>query len=492
MIDLGLWRAAIGLFNSACAAANSKRESAIAKPVCDTGSDQQLTSLDIVTSWLCIIFLVWMGNSAKDNVFASLKVAPVIVASSVTGSSAVMAVEAAVSSVSGVSVALSPSAMCAPVLCVVAFALAARRVRLSNDVEENPGPPPGTGNDKNSNGTKAVSDMAGVSECIKQLELSMQQKLDTILATMQTQADTMKRQEDMLKRQEDMISRFGKEQEQLKKAIEDLGSDVTETKVEVKTNQEAIRVLGVKQNDMFDIVAELESEIDRLEGYSRRNNIKLFGIPEEPVDKTENCAEAVLNVLNTYVPEMKWEPDVIERAHRLGTRNPQNPNPRPIIAKFQRWGDAMRLMQDREARTNMQTNGLRAAQDLTRRQSMRLRQLREEGKIGYYVSGKLRIKDDRRFGFDHGRDRSFASVLTNGTQRDTPPNQPTSALASGDVTGDSGNPFMSDSHPLTNTRPVTRSLSQKERGAAGGRGGGKMMNSTTSLYTPPRNRDGQK
>jgi membrane-bound lytic murein transglycosylase len=262
-----------------------------------------------------------MGNSAKDNVFASLKVAPDIVASSVTDRSAMMAVETAVSSVPGVSVALSPSVMCAPVLCVVAFALAARRVRLSNDVEENPGPPPGTGNDKNSNGTDAV---AGVSQCIKQLELSMQQKLDTILATMQTQADTMKRQEDMLKRQEDMISRFGKEQEQLKKAIDDLGSDVTETKAEVKTNQEAIRVLSVKQNDMFDIVAELESEIDRLEGYSRRNNIKLFGIPKELVDKTENCAEAVLNVLNTYVPEKKWEPDVIERAHRLGTRNPQN------------------------------------------------------------------------------------------------------------------------------------------------------------------------
>jgi hypothetical protein len=437
---------------------------------------------------------MWMGNSAKDNVFASLKVAPDIVASGVSDSSAMMAVETSVSSVSGVSVAMSPYAMCAPVLCVVAFALAARRVRLSNDVEENPGPPPGTGNDKNSNGTEAVSDMAGVSECIKQLELSMQQKLDTILATMQTQADTMKRQEDMLKRQEDMISRFGKEQEQLKKAIEDLGSDVTETKTEVKTNQEAIRVLSVKQNDMFDIVAELESEIDRLEGYSRRNNIKLFGIPEEPVDKTENCAEAVLNVLNTYVPEKKWEPDVIERAHRLGTRNPQNPNPRPIIAKFQRWGDAMRLMQDREARTDMQTDGLRAMQDLTRRQSMRLRQLREEGKIGYYVNGKLRIKDDRRFGFDHGRDRSFASVLTNGTPRDDPPNQPTSALASGDVMGDSGNPFLRDSHPLTNAnaRPVTRSLSQRERGAAGGRGGGRK--NSTSFHIPPRNRnrDGQK
>ncbi|KAL8596250.1 hypothetical protein ACOMHN_021290 [Nucella lapillus] len=38
---------------------------------------------------------------------------------------------------------------------------------------------------------------------------------------------------------------------------------------------------------------------------------------------------------------------------------------------------------------------LRVAQDLTRRQAARLRDLRSEGKMGYFVNGKLRVKDQR-------------------------------------------------------------------------------------------------
>ncbi|KAL8563791.1 hypothetical protein ACOMHN_058649 [Nucella lapillus] len=86
---------------------------------------------------------------------------------------------------------------------------------------------------------------------------------------------------------------------------------------------------------------------------------------------------------------------MIERAHRLGKPNSHNCNPRPIIAKFQRWGDAMRVMKDRAAREGMEKGGLRVAQDLTRRQAARLRDLRSEGKMGYFVNGKLRVKDQR-------------------------------------------------------------------------------------------------
>ncbi|KAL8563105.1 hypothetical protein ACOMHN_058170 [Nucella lapillus] len=43
----------------------------------------------------------------------------------------------------------------------------------------------------------------------------------------------------------------------------------------------------------------------------------------------------------------------------------------------------------------MEKGGLRVAQDLTRRQAARLRDLRGEGKMGYFVNGKLRVKDQR-------------------------------------------------------------------------------------------------
>ncbi|KAL8572214.1 hypothetical protein ACOMHN_049390 [Nucella lapillus] len=100
-----------------------------------------------------------------------------------------------------------------------------------------------------------------------------------------------------------------------------------------------------------------------------------------------DCAEVVRYVLETYIPEKTWDPDVIERTHHLGKPNSHNHNPRPIIAKFQRWGDAMRVMKDRAAREGMEKDGLRVAQDLTRRQASRLRDLGSEGKMGYFVNG---------------------------------------------------------------------------------------------------------
>ncbi|KAL8609223.1 hypothetical protein ACOMHN_036667 [Nucella lapillus] len=178
----------------------------------------------------------------------------------------------------------------------------------------------------------------------------------------------------------------------MQKSIADLCQDVKDTKQGVQQNTEAITRLSTKQDDLRNTVGDLETEIDRLEGFSRRNNIKLFGVPESTEE--QDCAEVVRYVLETYIPEKTWDPDVIERAHRLGKPNSHNRNPRPIIAKFQRWGDAMRVMKDRAAREGMEKGGLRVAQDLTRRQAARLRDLRSEGKRGYFVNGKLRVKDN--------------------------------------------------------------------------------------------------
>ncbi|KAL8602587.1 hypothetical protein ACOMHN_063044 [Nucella lapillus] len=279
-------------------------------------------------------------------------------------------------------------ALCAPLLCFALFAFASRRVKLSGDVEENPGPNPGQEKSLSEPAVTTPHKTQNLQENIKQLEVNLQQKLDSILAVMQTQAETLNRQEDTLRR-------FKTDQEAMQKSIADLCQDVKDTKQGVQQNTEAITRLSTKQDDLRNTVGYLETEIDRLEGFSRRNNIKLFGVPESTGEEQEDCAEVVRYVLETYIPEKTWDPDVIERAHRLGKPNSHNRNPRPIIAKFQRWGDAMRVMKDPAAREGMEKGSLRVAQDLTRRQAARLRDLRSEGKMGYFVKGKLRVKDQR-------------------------------------------------------------------------------------------------
>ncbi|KAL8559719.1 hypothetical protein ACOMHN_002252 [Nucella lapillus] len=279
-------------------------------------------------------------------------------------------------------------ALCAPLLCFALFAFASRRVKLSGDVEENPGPNPGQEKSLSEPAVTTPHKTQNLQENIKQLEVNLQQKLDSILAVMQTQAETLNRQEDTLRR-------FKTDQEAMQKYIADLCQDVKDTKQGVQQNTEAITRLSTKQYDLRNTVGYLETETDRLEGFSRRNNIKLFGVPESTGEEQEDCAEVVRYVLETYIPEKTWDPDVIERAHRLGKPNSHNRNPRPIIAKFQRWGDAMRVMKDRAAREGMEKGGLRVAKDLTRRQAARLRDLRSEGKMGYFVNGKLQVKDQR-------------------------------------------------------------------------------------------------
>lgn len=273
------------------------------------------------------------------------------------------------------------------------YTYASRKIRLSGDVEQNPGPTESAIQSLDSDNSVMASEMFKLS--MEKLEVSLQSKLDNILLHIQSQAETLQRQEETLRRQEDMLKRCASEQEQVKKTVTELCTSVKEMESGIGRNKQSITDLGAKQEELKQTIAYMEDEIDRLEGFSRKNNIKIFGIPEDIGLQDEDCVEAVKNILHTYLPEVTWQPDVVERAHRLG--KPNQRNTRPIVAKFLRWGDAMSLMKHREARADMQHDGIWVAQDLTRRQSQKLKQLKDEGKSGYFVNGRLRIKEgDRR------------------------------------------------------------------------------------------------
>lgn len=68
-------------------------------------------------------------------------------------------------------------------------------------------------------------------------------------------------------------------------------------------------------------------KVDFLEQYSRRNNIRIFGIPENGKESVELL---VMDMISTKLG-LNMPPDYIERCHRVG----KNTNkPRPIIVKF--------------------------------------------------------------------------------------------------------------------------------------------------------------
>ncbi|KAJ3607486.1 hypothetical protein NHX12_024537 [Muraenolepis orangiensis] len=71
------------------------------------------------------------------------------------------------------------------------------------------------------------------------------------------------------------------------------------------------------------------------EGQSRRSNVVLDGIGEEPGETWEQTEEKVKDIL---VDKLKLQRGIeIERAHRTGKPAANNTRPRPIVVKFLRF-----------------------------------------------------------------------------------------------------------------------------------------------------------
>lgn len=71
-------------------------------------------------------------------------------------------------------------------------------------------------------------------------------------------------------------------------------------------------------------------KIDALEQYTRRNNLRFFGVPEVECENTE---ELVINIINAI---LKLQVDIndIERSHRVGAPSEDPKKYRAIIVKF--------------------------------------------------------------------------------------------------------------------------------------------------------------
>ena len=158
--------------------------------------------------------------------------------------------------------------------------------------------------------------------------------------------------------------------------------------------------VGEVEEKLEGLTKKFDEKLDRLEAYSRRENLLLFGIPES--DK-ENCVEKVLQTVRTALPDKQWSDDDIVRAHRLGTQAPgpgrHNSRERPMIVRFLRWRDKMKVLtQGREA---LRQQNIQAAADLTQRQRDNIKAHRDRGQHAYYrgsqlvVSGPLRQRQQR-------------------------------------------------------------------------------------------------
>ena len=136
----------------------------------------------------------------------------------------------------------------------------------------------------------------------------------------------------------------------LKSSLQFSQKDIDDSKVKISKIESGI-VSNVQslEDALQEGLDELEAKHDYLENQSRRNNVKVFGIPEEKGETWDQCEEKVKEAISNHLGIEKNEL-AIERAHRVGryggrpknarglrgrsSPHNQQDQPRPMVAKF--------------------------------------------------------------------------------------------------------------------------------------------------------------
>mgnify|MGYP000178630543 CR=1 FL=1 len=83
-------------------------------------------------------------------------------------------------------------------------------------------------------------------------------------------------------------------------------------------------------------MAGLKGQLDNLEGYSRRNNIRINGISGSINEKWSDCENKVRDFIKNYLNLPEKENVEIERAHRVKSRDPTKCT---IVVKLNKYKD---------------------------------------------------------------------------------------------------------------------------------------------------------
>ena len=116
------------------------------------------------------------------------------------------------------------------------------------------------------------------------------------------------------------------------KSIEELDRGVT------FLNSEVEELKKLEKN-----CAALRQEVLYMGVYQRRENLRFYGIEEDP-EGAEDTRQVLIDFLQTELDIDDASDIELQRVHRIGSFNQQAPKPRQIIARFLRYPDRERVM----------------------------------------------------------------------------------------------------------------------------------------------------
>ena len=224
------------------------------------------------------------------------------------------------------------------------------------------------------------------------------EKLDVIESQLNEVNTRVANIEETISRLDSEVKVLNNQQKKLKKNVEELQEGMEYTEDDISDLQRDNKKL---ENDVY----ELKKQLMYMENYSRRENLKFFGLLENidaslnsmnveeglprQHDASENTKEIIYKFLEDQLkidrPRGKIE---FQRVHRLGKPNPQKS--RPIIARFLRYSDRELVME--QARKHLKDSETlhvfddipKELYDLRKEQIKKLKEARQRGHTAYF------------------------------------------------------------------------------------------------------------
>ena len=109
----------------------------------------------------------------------------------------------------------------------------------------------------------------------------------------------------------------------VQEALKPFREEISKLKGEVEPLKHRVSELVCENTNM-------KEEIIQLQCYDRKDNLKFFGIQEEPYETKIDCKRTILNILRNS--NIKLHPKGIENAYRIGPK--QRNRSRPIVIKM--------------------------------------------------------------------------------------------------------------------------------------------------------------
>lgn len=192
----------------------------------------------------------------------------------------------------------------------------------------------------------------------------------------------------LFKQNNERISELKNENEELRRSLEFSQNELTEFKGVVERQERKVAEL----ESVVSTLSELPDRVREMEDYSRRNNVRVSGIPPLPQENSEKLQAHIQAILRE---KMNISP-TIDVVHRTG--QPMPGKPRPVVVRFVKHKDRQDCL---KSTPKLKGSDIYISEDLSKAtvdiQKLKRPELDDKRRQGYvaYFSGSRIIAKKR-------------------------------------------------------------------------------------------------